>query len=225
MELERKGYLRPMPDHQRFQKVHAGAWRVIFEICKGKAETIDAAKDQPKTDSMVVALIERGVAATRARAMAAQYPPERIQAQLDVFDWLQARTDSRISRNAPGFLLASIKDNFVPPNEFIAAREQTVHRKKTFQRQSKDQEHRRQRAAQKLAMEAAHGNAIGRYWESFLPEERLRLETEAVRQATRFQRDLIEHGGSSGAAALKTVLDAFASRHLPNTLPSNTSGL
>ncbi len=55
------------------------------------------------------ALVERGVGPAMAREIARRFPPPHILAQLEVFDWLLARQDPKVSRNPPGFLVRAIQ--------------------------------------------------------------------------------------------------------------------
>jgi len=63
-------------------------------------------------------LVERGITPSTARPTVAAHSSDRIQAQLEVFDWLVAQKDRKVSRNPPGFLMASIKGEYAPPKGF-----------------------------------------------------------------------------------------------------------
>ena len=53
--------------------------------------------------------------ASSSARLVRDYPAESIEAKLRVFDQLAGRRDARISKNAAGFLVKSIQDDYQPP--------------------------------------------------------------------------------------------------------------
>jgi hypothetical protein len=209
-ELERLGYLRPLPDGQRFQKVRSGQWRVVVERTTRQRTAKTGASAPMVAGTLTDALIARGVAATTARATVERYPVDRIQTQLGVFDWLSERADPRIARNPPGFLLTAIKGEFAPPADYQAAQVKVERERKRAERRAQAAERREQQRAKAAAQEAEAQATARQRWEALSAAERLRLSEEAVAQAPAFLRRLIEQGGSSGEAARQAVLTAYA---------------
>ena len=117
-----KGLLKPLAEGERFRKIWAGEWQVMFE--KAHAGLQLAAKETEhiaKPDPVMAALMARGVSSNTAGEMVKRYPAERIQSQLEIFDWLVARKDPKLARNPAGFLVTSIKSDYAAPREFADA--------------------------------------------------------------------------------------------------------
>lgn len=67
-------------------------------------------------------LTSRGVTAHTAERLVAEHP-ERVPRQVAVFDWVRRHEPDRITGDGPGFLVASIRDDYAPPSAFVTARE------------------------------------------------------------------------------------------------------
>jgi len=150
----------------------------------------------------------RGVAPSTARQTVRDFAAEQIQTQLQAFDWRRAQSDSKISRNPPGFLLSAIRREYAPPREFLSRGDQT-RRGRTAPGDGHRVADRRQKTeTRREADERRRDTAITEFWNSQSQEERGRLETEAIQQAPAFQRVLLEQDGSARDAARKAILDA-----------------
>jgi hypothetical protein len=208
-ELERKGFLQPASDAARFLKIRSGHWRVVFDRAQGESrpESVPA----PETEApMVAALVQRGVARSTAVRTAREYPAENIAAQLEVFDYLVAQHDPKVSRNPPGFLISAIRGEYAPPKNFLDQAEQSRRRQETEQRRAREARRKEQQEAAAQARDLAREEAIQRFWSALSSAERVRLEQEALSQVTVPQRKMLEQGGTLGAAIRKTLLDAQA---------------
>ena len=208
-ELERRGYLRALPEAERFRKVCGGEWKVVFE--KGEGNTSASAgevKDPP--DALTTALIARGVAASTAHRTVRQFPADRIRAQLEVFDYLVTQKDPKVSRNPPGFLLSAIRGEYAPPKAFLDHEEQQRRRVETERRRVREERRTQAAEAAALAKEQACEDAIRQFWDSWSTEERSRLEDEALELAAPMQRKMLERGGTLAEATRKSLLNAYA---------------
>lgn len=209
VELETKGFLKPMPDTKRFRKVCAREWRVSFT----KATSV-ATPDQPRAEpteneSLAGELIARGVTPAVAADTVENAAPEHIRAQLEVFDWLVARRDPRVSRNPPGFLVSAIKSNYGTPRDFTSWREAARRHQQGRERRRRLRASQEQKLAGELAMQHEREARLEEFWQSLSETQREQIEQEALTQAPAFQRKLIARGGTSGRAAKKNVLEAF----------------
>ncbi|MHC1767497.1 MAG: replication initiator protein A [Verrucomicrobiia bacterium] len=164
-ELEQRGYLRALSDDQRFLKVRSGEWRVVFEKTKGELSKQGPHSSEP-ADALVVALIARGVAPSTARSTVKQHPATRIQPQLEVFDYLVAQKDPKVSRNPPGFLLSAIRGEYAPPKEFLDHATQERRRQETEERRAREARRKEQQQAAAQAKEEARERAIEQFWQS-----------------------------------------------------------
>lgn len=209
-ELEHKGFLQPLGESDRFVRLGSGEWRVVF--AKGMAEPVSApaAASASGDTALVAALVKRGVSCGAARRTAQRYTAEGIRLQLEVFDWLVARSDPRVARNPPGFLISAIKEQYAPPREFVVQAEREQQVLGARQRRQEAETRREDRARHREQQEHEQTTAIKAFWAAVPEAQKASLETEALGEATAAQRKMMEQPGRIGAAARQAVLDAWA---------------
>ena len=208
IELEEKGFLQPMTEAERFHKVRAGEWRVTFVGTKPRPSSGEPV-DLPSIQALISALTERGVSPSTATATVRRYRRERITAQIEVFDWMLARKDPKVSRNPPGFLISAIKGEYAPPRDFISQEEKLKCERTIAERKSRVETRKRERAAREEERQSENEKRVQAFLQTLPAAERIRIEGEALAQASAFQRKLIERGGTSGKAATKAALDTY----------------
>lgn len=223
-ELEQRGFLAPLSNGERFSKVCSGRWRVAFERGKGPYPAglptpLDGGRPEgSEAEGLVTALTERGVSVAAANEAVRKHAADQIKAQIDVFDWMVARRDPKVSKNPPGFLVSAIKRGYVPPQEFAKELDQARAAEAAAQRQAVRERDRAQRQARQTAAEVERENRIAAFWQAVPEDERPRHEAEAMAQARNLQRQLMRRGGKLGESARKAVLDAYALARLePDT--------
>jgi hypothetical protein len=114
-ELEQAGYLVPLPTKDRFHRLRRGEWEVVFmRVPKPRKQRRPAAR----SSELERRLVERGVTASTACQLVREHAEELIQAKIAVFDALRQQRDRRISQNPAGFLVQSIRDDYLPPPGF-----------------------------------------------------------------------------------------------------------
>jgi hypothetical protein len=213
-ELERKGFLQPMSETERFRKLRAGTWQVVFGAARAEVPKSSQSPEAAPADPLVAALTARGLSLGTARTLAGAVPAERIQAQLEVFDWLVARKDPKVARNPPGFLFSAIRSDYQPPADFT---------NEVAARQRAHDAGERRRAAEQVRVAAEVARAAERvaeerwleeFWQSLPTEERLRAEAQALQEAPALARSFMEQGGAAGMAARKVALDDYARQAL-----------
>lgn len=209
LELEERGYLRPMTEGERFPKLRVGQWRVVFEQAQRQSQTASPVVEN-SASPLVEALVQRGVAPFTAGRVSQQFEAEKIQGQLNVFDYLIAKGDDKVSRNPPGFLLSAIRGDYAPPKGYLDHAAQEQRRHQAEKRRAREQKRLEQEEQARLAREEAREKAIADFWRSLSEVECKRLEAEAIRQATATQVHLIQQGGKLGEAARRVVLDSYA---------------
>lgn len=106
-ELERAGFIEPLPADERYAAASSGRWRVYFSRQAAEAGT-------PDPQGLAAELVKRGVTAAAAAALVAEHP-DRVRSRLKVFDWLVEGRDRRVARNPAGYLVASIRRGYEPP--------------------------------------------------------------------------------------------------------------
>ena len=144
----------------------------------------------------------------------ASRPVEQIQARLEVFDWLLAQKDPKVSENPPGFFIASIKGEYLPPKGFVSPEERQKRAAQAAQRKRREEERAHEVNRKEIAQREAREAAINGFWASLSDEERQRLEVEALAEANSFQRDLIAGTGHLAEITRKSLLDSYALRIL-----------
>ena len=207
LELELAGFLDPLPEAERFRKVSCGDWRVVFAKASGKR---GEPKPAPVLEGLAAALAERGVTASSARALCAEFPEERIRSQLEVFDWLVAQKDKRLARNPAGFLVSSIRSEYAPPRSFVSQAELAKRAAAAAERTRKAEARAQRVAEQEQQRIQARAQAVTSFWDSLSPEERGRLETEALAAAQPSQHRLLRQGGLIAQTTRQNLLEAYA---------------
>jgi Replication initiator protein A len=213
-ELERAGYLEPMPENERFQRVCSGEWSVVFEKASSTPPTLAEDTVSSETDSLANSLIERGVTPSTARAIVRNHPADQIKGQIEVFDWLMARKDRKVSRNPPGFLASAIRSQYLPPTDFISRQEQARRKENIAQAKRQSQIQIEKRALREQDAETKRLEAISAFWSAMPPQERERREQEAMAQAPAFQKRLLETKGVLAITTKHAVLSNYALKHL-----------
>lgn len=213
-ELEQKGYLQPMSEAERFRRISAGEWAAAFAKSARRDTRTDIPTLAADGKKLAKALIERGLAATTARELIETYAAERITRQIEVFDWLMAQQDRKVSRNPPGFLVSAIKGEYAPPRSFVTHAERARREQESAEQHHQRETLRRKRQQMQQAQERDREKQMQAFWQSLSAEQRLQMESEAIAQAPKLQRRLIRNGGSGGNAAIKAALDAYVLRQL-----------
>ena len=119
-ELERLGFLEPLGTEERYVNEGRGRWRILLiRGPRGRAEAAPAAADaEAGVDALAEALVARGVTPRTAAELVAEAAPERLRTKIEVFDWLAKSRDKRVAKNPAGYLVASIRADYRPPEGF-----------------------------------------------------------------------------------------------------------
>ena len=114
-ELESVGFLESLPVAQRYVKISRGEWRIVF--IKKAAPQIE----QPSSEcaTVIKRLTERGVTPSVATELVRDYPKELIETQMEVLDRLQQMKERESIRNPAGYLVKSIREGFIPPQNLF----------------------------------------------------------------------------------------------------------
>lgn len=116
-ELEQLGFLEPLGAEERYSYVKRGTWRII--LIRGRRGSADpGAEPVGEPPALIEALRDRGVSEKIARELVATHPPHRIQAKIEVFDWLIHNEDKRVAKNPAGYLVASVRSDYQEPSDY-----------------------------------------------------------------------------------------------------------
>ena len=118
-ELEKNGFLEPLHDNERYVNVEKGRWRILFVRGPKRRAEEDAAKETNTAEALHAELTSRGVHHLVASDLVSKHPSDRIRAKIEVFDWLVGHSDQHVQRNPAGYLVASIRDDYAIPDDYI----------------------------------------------------------------------------------------------------------
>ncbi len=167
-ELEQLGFLEPLSVDERYVWVARGAWRVL--LIRGPHGR-DQAPEPNEGCELIDALVERGVSPKTAADLVSLKPPARVRAKVEVFDWLVQNGDKRIGKNAAGYLVASIRDDYQAPEDYEPPAE--AERLAEVERLAADAERRRRERERQEAEAAATREAnLRTHWEALPPSSR-----------------------------------------------------
>ena len=195
-ELEKAGYLVPMPANERVHKLRRGEWEVVF-VRRAQARKQQLQKS--RLSDLENGLIDRGVTAISAVRLVREYPADLINAKLAVFDALRKNGDRRISRNPAGYLVKSIREDYAPPAGFPAKADPPVSEAAIVGRGDSGSRPRRQTADTRLA---ESDRQIDQYLDSLSVEARDEMKSAAVATAHGLPADGLRRSLASGKTAV-----------------------
>jgi len=210
-ELEAVGFLKALPQVERYTKTQPGEWCIRLIRAGDAGDQIGhrddktlPADDEPKAP-IVEQLTQRGLSDAAARELAAQHPAEHIRAKIALLDWRTSQGGQQALKNPAGFLAAAIREDYQPP-----ARPSTPQRPK-------------RRPAGPPAAVAVAGESLAErqrldaaraYLASLPPDEQTRLEALAVEQGNGFQVATYQRLKSDGGKLWDEVRDLLIADYL-----------
>jgi hypothetical protein len=124
-------------------------------------------------------LIARGISEHTAAQLVASYPAERIESQIERFDWSKDKAPRSIAKNDGGFLAEAIRKNYPMPNGFESKADRD---KRQAEEKLKKQQEREEAARAKAAKQREadlDGKAFER-WKAMSAGERMETEAAAL---------------------------------------------
>jgi hypothetical protein len=182
-ELERIGFLKPLGRDDRYIRIDRGQWSIrLTRQSPTLASPQQAAPIAVEPEPLVAELASRGVTRAAAAELVRQHPAERIEAKLEVFDWLTEKQDKRVARSPAGYLVKSITDDYAAPKGFEskAVRQARAEAKRQADREAAEQ---RRREREQATRDQARRQAVDAYLQGLTPAERTVLEAEALARA------------------------------------------
>lgn len=179
-ELTTAGFLEPMSRGERYTRLGRGAWSITFIRRVPKAEP---GPRPPAPSPLEADLIRRGVTPTTAAELVVASVEEHIRARIEVFDWLVAKKDRRISKSPAGYLVDSIRKGYAAPKGFESQADRARRLAAEEAQQRPVAEAQRRAEAEQQAREEADQARMTAYWDSLSPEAQEQLRAEAIAQA------------------------------------------
>ena len=213
-EPESIGFIRMCPEEVRFRKVDRGSYEVTFEkqISPSQLQANLVGNSPVEDHPLYDALIERGVSASAATQIIAssQITDETVQEHIEIYDWLAKNHDNRVSRNGPGFLVASIRQNYPKPDGFRGQAELKARRDRQLEREQTQAEIENELRRQEQDSFECERQKVLSYLEA-LPDDdaRVELEKTAVAKTKSLWRNMYnstKHKGGEQYESLRIVI-------------------
>lgn len=226
-ELTAIGILEPMPRDDRYVKLQRGVWKIILaQKASGKpGETAERTESGTGSNScaseLEAELIARGVTTTTAVELVENYSSDQINKKIDVFDWMKEAKDRRLGRNPAGYLVQSIRDDYLPPPGYEP-------KEARARRATEAEAHRRRErpdAVADSAAEEAQQVRITEYWEALSSSDRQALQERALATTNSYFRGQYRRHQGAGTPAehryLKLIVDAHIAELLETQVSTN----
>ena len=144
-----------------------------------------------KLPPIAAELVERGVTEATAVELVQQHPPEFIQLQIEVFDWLKEKQDKKVSASPSGYLVKSIEMKYSVSAKFISKAEQKRRDEERQAKYRKEAEDAR-RKQQEAARVRDENLAVAAYRKALTPDELARHEADAIATASEEARQSLD---------------------------------
>ncbi|CAN5905813.1 hypothetical protein BH23PLA1_BH23PLA1_31640 [soil metagenome] len=205
-ELTAIGVLEPMPRDDRYVKLQRGVWKIVLaQKANGKP---DEPSERTGSSEQEAELVTRGVTTSTAVELVENYSSDQIKIKINIFDWMKEAKDRRLGRNPAGYLVQSIRDDYLPP----AGYEPKADRDR---RAAEAEAHRRKErpdAEADSAAEEAQQARIAEYWKALSSADRQALQERALATTNSYFRGQYRRHQGTGTPAerryLKLILDA-----------------
>ena len=172
-ELEELGFLEPLPESKRYAWQGRGAWRIILIRGPMGREAEEAATSSERAE-LAEALVARGVSEKAAAELAESFSIDRIRSKIEVFDWLLKNGNKRLAKNAAGYLVQSIRDDYKVPEGYVAPED--AERLADTERRLADTERRRRKAeAAEAERHAIHEADLRARWDALDDDDRAEI--------------------------------------------------
>ncbi|MBV8318562.1 MAG: replication initiator protein A, partial [Singulisphaera sp.] len=181
-ELEAIGFLEPMSPADRYSRTGRGAWTIRLvrklpapaEAKPAETKPAETKPAEPEPTGLERELVERGVTRAVAAELVRDFPADRIRRQVEVVDWLRETKPQRI-KDLGAYLAEAIRKDFAPSAGFRGRAERAA--AEAARRAALDQEVATRRTK---ARERAERDRIQAYRAALTPDERERLDAEAL---------------------------------------------
>ena len=121
-ELEEIDFLERSTKSERIKKISSGRYEITFKkkLTTKKPDSIALTTAPSPNNGLSQMLQDRGVSEKIASEIASsdEYSEEFILERIEIHDWLKKRKDSRVSKNAAGYLVTSIRQGYERPDGF-----------------------------------------------------------------------------------------------------------
>ncbi len=226
-ELEEIGFLEPMTRDKRYKKIKPGKWTITLQRRADLALEAEESETNtglvgPEPTKHEQELIQRGVTPATAAEIVLSYAADRIQAKIEIFDWLTGKNDKRVSKNPGGYLVEAIRKDYIAPRGFISRAEQEQRLAAREEQRRKIEDAKQKAEQEKQAKFHAEQTRIKVYWDSLSHREKEELTREAMNHPDLSffvkQYRLPGRSQEDSNRYLKMILDLYILKKLDGTL-------
>jgi hypothetical protein len=213
-ELTSIGFLEPLSREERFAKGANGNWKIILIQ---KSAPREQKPRRSELTGLEQELITRGVTPTKVTELVTGHAAERIRVKLEVFDWMLATKDKRVTKSPAGYLVKSIEDDYAAPNGFETKAERNKKEEVQREQQRLVTEAKRQQKEEQAQERAIHAK-VTKFWNSLSASDQEKLNSEALDQAeeslSNSYREMATSKNPVAGAFLKLMRDAHIKKLL-----------
>lgn len=215
-ELEEIGFITKMPLEERYSKIRASVWHVIFEKGEKAVVTEEQSAALPialdSRSDLEQCLETRGVTKTKARRIATKYPEDYVLHKMEILDYL---IQTNPPNNPAGFLVKAIEEDYAAPAGFRSKSELEEERRAKEQVKAnrlKKKQEADEKALRQKESEAKKAKEMDEKVEMFLNSLPPAKRAEAIEEAYNKQRrggeysDWIDKEGPFGEMARRFAL-------------------
>ena len=178
-ELTAIGFLEPLSREERFAKAGRGNWKIILIR---KSVATEQKPRRSELSELERELVARGVTPPKAQTLVASHAAERIRVKLEVFDWMLATKDKRVTKSPAGFLVKSIEDDYAAPKGFETRADRAKREAAKQEQERREAEAKSQQRAEQARERAVH-DKVTKYWNGLTVADQKKLDAEALDQA------------------------------------------
>lgn len=220
-ELEELWDLRPLPADRRYVRLERGRWQIVFQRRRTratKASVKQEARQQALATDLAIELTRRGVGPSSAADLVAEYPRERVQTMLELFDWYNARNQSK----GAGFLVDSIRNaaKYLLPKGFESSAHQQARHEASNSRKRASRDIQAQRDARQRQEEKSRQEPFMTFWNGLSETEQSEFESAALKLAAPLKRDGYQRMQQTGGILFDHYRQGILFDHFQRTLKS-----
>lgn len=180
-ELENAGFLEAMNPSDRYTKDARGLWNVTFIKARQKR---GARRNVPSASGIGLELVNRGVSSEMAASLVRESDEALIYQKLETFDRLRREGSKNVSKNPPGYLVNSIREDYRAGQQ-LASKTADAGRSvgSMTQKDVRTQQALAKQSDKRARTEQAEQEKVAAYRSQLSPDDTLQLEMEAFEQA------------------------------------------
>ncbi|MFM9963578.1 MAG: replication initiator protein A [Planctomycetaceae bacterium] len=220
-ELEELWDLRPLPTERRYVKLERGRWQVVFQRRRIRMTKAAEANREAVATDLSIELTRRGIGPATAEDLVAEQPRETIQTMMELFDWYNARQQTK----GPGFLVDSIRNaaKYQLPKGFESSAQRDARQQASNSRKRASRDIQQQRDARWQQEENARLEPFTAFWNGLAKTEQTEFEEAALKLTQPMKRDGYLRLREIGGLVFEQYRKVILRDHFERTLQSQSN--